>query len=85
MGLDHILFEGDSLEVVNAMKNENHSGARYGMMINAAKEELLSIRTWEFQYVRRGANAAATGVSGQTGFRTRRAESLARNFTILYS
>ena len=41
------------------MKNENYSWARYGMMVNAAKEELLSIPTWEFQHVQRGANEAA--------------------------
>lgn len=43
LGLDHVVFQGDSLEVLNAMKNANCSWARYGMMINAAKEELLSI------------------------------------------
>jgi hypothetical protein len=56
---NHIVFEGDSLEVVNVMRNETYSWTRYGMLVNAAKEELLAIPAWEFQHVRRGANMAA--------------------------
>jgi hypothetical protein len=58
LGRDHIVFEGDSLEVVNVMRNETYSWTRYGMLVNAAKEELLAIPTWDFQHVRRGANMA---------------------------
>jgi hypothetical protein len=45
LGLDYIVFERDSLEMVNMMKNENYSWARYGMMLNAANVGLLSIPT----------------------------------------
>jgi hypothetical protein len=65
LGLDYIVFEGDSLEVVNVMKNENYSWARYGMMLNATKVGLLSFPTWEFKHVRRGANVATHRLAKQ--------------------
>jgi hypothetical protein len=54
------------------------------MMINAAKEELMAIQMWEFQHVRRGSNTAAHCLA-KTSLCNRRDESLARNFSILYS
>lgn len=59
MRLANIVFEGDSLEVVNALKNEDSCWTRYGMMINDAKKGLLCIPKWEVTHVKRRANAVA--------------------------
>jgi hypothetical protein len=66
LGVEHAIFEGDSLEVVKSVKAGGSCWARYGMMINASLEELRSIPAWEFRHVRREGNGAAHRLAKQS-------------------
>ncbi|KAE8124743.1 hypothetical protein FH972_019600 [Carpinus fangiana] len=58
-GIYKYIFEGDSLEVVNALRSDDSCWTQYGMMINEEKEGLLRLQKWNVQHVRREANAVA--------------------------
>jgi ribonuclease HI len=63
--VDNVIFKGDSLDVVNAMKRGNSCWAKYGMMVNAAKEGLQTIPTWDFHHTRREGNGATHRLAKQ--------------------
>jgi ribonuclease HI len=66
LGVERVIFEGDSLEVVNAVKNGNSCWARYGMMVNTCLEELRTIPTWDFRHVQHEGNRAAHRLAKQS-------------------
>jgi ribonuclease HI len=59
MGVFDVILEGDSLEVVNAIKEDQNSRRRYGHILDDIKIVLSSLRSWEVMHVKRDANMAA--------------------------
>jgi hypothetical protein len=59
LGLMDVIFEGDSFEVVQAVRKEEKSCESYGTIVAEAKEMLL----WDICHVRRIANEAAHSIA----------------------
>lgn len=59
LGITKTIMEGDSLEVVQAMKREECSWARYGPILEETKELLQGFCSWDICHVRRSANEVA--------------------------
>jgi ribonuclease HI len=58
-GLQHVILEGDSKNVVLALSETNANLSRYGQIIEDAKVVLRGFRSWEVRHVYRQANMAA--------------------------
>jgi ribonuclease HI len=58
-GLSQVVFEGDSLLVVTAVKKEEPCWSDYGQLVEDTKSLLSSFSFVEFQHIRRDANQAA--------------------------
>jgi ribonuclease HI len=67
-GLLDIMLEGDSLQVVQAIKEPSPSWKKYGHFIDAIKDILGSHISWIVAHVKRDANKAAHGLA-QEGLR----------------
>jgi hypothetical protein len=61
--LHDVILEGDSLQVVQALKERSPSWRVYGHFIDVTKNLLGSCRSWMVQHVRREANQAAHGLA----------------------
>jgi hypothetical protein len=59
MELRRVVFEGDALEIINALRSEECCWAVYGQTLNAIKMEMVQQRGWSFQHVSRLANGEA--------------------------
>jgi hypothetical protein len=59
LGFQSVIFEGDSLEIVQALRNEGSCLGRFGQVVNEAKICLNSIHSWSIYRVKRSANNAA--------------------------
>jgi ribonuclease HI len=59
MGFSEIIIEGDSIEVVQALRRGDSCWTSYGTVINDAKRGLLNVPQWEVSHVKRGANVVA--------------------------
>jgi hypothetical protein len=57
--LGKVIFEGDSLEVVQILKKEEPCLSRYGYMLNDAKAMIGRRQDWTVRHVRMNANEAA--------------------------
>jgi ribonuclease HI len=62
-GLLDIMLEGDSLQVVQAIKEPTPSWKKYGHFIDAIRDILGSHRSWIVAHVKRDANKAAHGLA----------------------
>jgi hypothetical protein len=56
LGLTALTLEGDSLEVIQAMKKDGRNGSRYGPILEEVKALLSDCRWWELSHVRRTGN-----------------------------
>ncbi|XP_059440462.1 uncharacterized protein LOC132172916 [Corylus avellana] len=61
VGVHETILEGDSLLVVNAIKNQNQCWLRYGQIITDIKWVLESLTQWSIRHIKREANSAAHG------------------------
>jgi ribonuclease HI len=59
LGLNNVLLEGDSLEVVQALCKEDSTWGRYGALISDAKLLLQHVQNWTVCHVKREANEVA--------------------------
>jgi hypothetical protein len=59
MGLRRVIFEGDALEIIQALTRDGESWAIYGQMLNEIKSVLMQNQDWSVQYVSRVANGVA--------------------------
>lgn len=59
MELRNVVFEGDTLEIVQALNKEGNCWTTYGQIVNDAKDEIDKQQGWVVQYVSRLANGAA--------------------------
>jgi ribonuclease HI len=59
LGFSEIILEGDSMEVVQALNQEDSSWGRYGFFINDAKILLQQVQHWKVSHVKRTANEVA--------------------------
>jgi hypothetical protein len=59
LDLESIMLEGDSLEVVQALKKNGSCWSSYGQVVNEMKMLLEHFQVWEVNHVRRVANNAA--------------------------
>jgi ribonuclease HI len=59
LDLRRVIFEGDALEIIQAITREGECWANYGQLLNAIKVELMQQREWCVQYVSRVANCHA--------------------------
>jgi ribonuclease HI len=59
LGLQRVIFEGDALEIIQALTRDGDCWASYGQILNEIKSELLQQHGWCFQYVNRAANDVA--------------------------
>lgn len=59
LGLRRVMFEGDSLIVVNALLKDEDCWSLYGQVLNDARAKLNGLGEWEILHVRRVANVAA--------------------------
>jgi hypothetical protein len=58
LGYHSVLFEGDSLEIVQALKMEGVCLCWFGQVVNEAKLCLSLFHSWNIVHVRRSANNA---------------------------
>ncbi|XP_059436112.1 uncharacterized protein LOC132169039 [Corylus avellana] len=59
MGFSKVILEGDSIEVVKALKGDDWCWNRYGSLINDAKSTLNSLQDWHVCHTKRLANSTA--------------------------
>ena len=59
LGFYDVDFEGDSLQIVNAIRNNDENCSRYGHVIDDIKTVLEQFRSWRVSRVRRICNSAA--------------------------
>jgi ribonuclease HI len=59
MGVFDVILEENSLELMNAIKEDQNSWKRYGHLVDDLKMVLSSLRSWEVMHVKREANMAA--------------------------
>ena len=66
LGLQEVIFEGDSLQVVNMILAQDESQCRFGQIVADILTILGSFRSWDFQHVRRAQNHAAHGLAKES-------------------
>jgi ribonuclease HI len=66
LGLQEVIFEGDSLQVINMILDHEESWCRFGQVIADIKTVLGSFQRWEFKHVRRAQNTAAHGLANES-------------------
>lgn len=59
LGLQSIILEGDSIQVVNALQGTGPNWSRYGQMVADARVVLTLVRRWLIRHTKREANSAA--------------------------
>ncbi|XP_041009471.1 probable inactive receptor kinase At5g53320 [Juglans microcarpa x Juglans regia] len=59
MGFNKVVFEGDALIVINAVKEDVACWAWYGQVVEDVKSSLKELLHWEIQFVRREGNMIA--------------------------
>lgn len=57
--LQHVILEGDALEVVQTLKSKRRSWSWYGQLIEYAKTVLDNMQSWYVGHIKREANLAA--------------------------
>lgn len=57
-GYHYVLFEGDSLKIVQVLKMDGCCLGRYGQVVNEAKLCLSLFNSWDICHVKRSANNA---------------------------
>ena len=58
LGLLDVILEGDSLQVVQALRSMSQNWSPYGQIVDDARSVLYT-RSWTVSHVRREANSAA--------------------------
>lgn len=59
LGFQLVIFEGDALEIVNALRQDSPCWSRYGQMIEDTKVHLHSFPSRSVKHTKREANEAA--------------------------
>lgn len=59
LGLPDVIMEGDSLQVVQSLRNMSPNWSSYGKIIEDARGILYTRRSWMVSHVKREANSAA--------------------------
>jgi hypothetical protein len=59
LGFHSVVFEGDSLNAVNALNSHTPCWRTCGSTVEDTRDRLLQLHTWSVQYVRREANQVA--------------------------
>ena len=59
LGMKNCIFEGDALEVIRAINQEERCMGVYGQIVNDVEILLMQGGNWVFNHVRRGAKRAA--------------------------
>jgi hypothetical protein len=59
LGFRRVVLEGDSMEVVTALKRGGNCSERYGHFVDDARQLLNSLELWHVQHVGREANTVA--------------------------
>jgi ribonuclease HI len=67
LGLRDIELEGDSLLVVNAIKDSGTQWSSYGHIVGDVRYVLNNMRSWEIGHVKHGANGAAHDLAKEAG------------------
>jgi ribonuclease HI len=67
LGLRDIELEGDSLLVVNAIKDSGTQWSSYGHIVGDVRYVLNNMRSWEIGHVKHGANGAAHVLAKEAG------------------
>ena len=57
--MQKIIFEGDALEVIHALRREGTWRGSYGLVIEEAKRNLRHLQEWRVNHVNREANVTA--------------------------
>jgi hypothetical protein len=68
LGLTDSILEGNSLEVVQAIRGEERSWTRYEFILQETKELLHGYHSWEIRHVWRAANEAAHKIAKMVVF-----------------
>lgn len=63
MEVQHVIRKGDSLEVVNVLRQEDRSWTKYGHLLEDAKTVLHNCSSWGVNQVKRDTNEAAHRVA----------------------
>jgi hypothetical protein len=58
LGFQRVIFEGDALEIVNALRQDSPCWSHYGQMIEDTKVLLYSFPSWSIRHTEREANEA---------------------------
>ena len=56
LGLQDVIFEGDSLQVVNMILDHDESWCRFGQIVANIQMVLGSFRSWDFKHVKQAQN-----------------------------
>jgi ribonuclease HI len=59
LGIMEVILEGDSLEVVQAVKKEEESWTNFGPIVEEVKDMLKGCHSWKISHVKRTANEVA--------------------------
>lgn len=59
MGFYDMIFEGNALQVVNAVKAESKNLSKFGHIVDGIKIGLRQLRSWKIIHVKRDMNSAA--------------------------
>ncbi|XP_059442109.1 uncharacterized protein LOC132174476 [Corylus avellana] len=66
LGYQDVILEGDSLQVVQALKEEGINWRSYGQIVDDARVLLGTCRSWMVHHMRRGANQAAHSLAKES-------------------
>jgi ribonuclease HI len=66
LGLQDVIFEGDSLQVVKMILDQDESWCRFGQIVADIQTVLGSFRRWEVRHVKRNQNTAAHGLAKES-------------------
>jgi hypothetical protein len=66
LGVHNHFFEGDSLNVVNAIKRRGSQWCRYGHVVKDIQRVLRGLRSWDIRHVKSDANLYAHDIAKMT-------------------
>jgi ribonuclease HI len=63
LGLQHIILEGDALQVVKAVNCPSRNWSRFGQLVEDTRMVIHSFSSWRVSHISRVANSAAHGLA----------------------
>jgi hypothetical protein len=66
MSFHDIILDGDSLQIVNAIKATCNNLSSFGHIVDGIKLELRPLRSWRIEHVKRDANVTAHTIEKET-------------------